>query len=207
MSKTLDWIKNNPSAFASLIAAVMAASVALFVFAVTQFLTARKERTQFLTPKLEALYLLLNKVAEDNTRFFKMICLCLGGSSQAKKDLASTDEQELYGHKTAKEIIMYIRLYFPQLSRIHQLLFSAQRELNDLIFRLHTETPPDQTAILLASGRVGHFLRLTEEEIIRNRDHLLENHWFPKRYKRTSQAAIETEIPPPDGPIFNSLAE
>jgi len=136
----MDWITKNPSAFASLISAVIAASAALTVFAITQLLTSKRDRTRFLTPKLEELYLLLNKVAEDNARFFKIIYLCLEGNQRAREQLASMDEQEIYGHRTAKHIIMYIRLYFRRLSRIHQLLFAAQCDLNQLIFQLHSNT-------------------------------------------------------------------
>jgi len=201
--KILDWISGNPSVFASLASAVIAASVALLVFAVTQFLTHKRERTQFLTPKLEELFLLLNKVAEDNARFFKLIYLSLEGNTVARQEIGSMDDLDLYGHATAKRIIMYIRLYFPRLSRIHQLLFAAQHDLNQLIFRLQSKTPPDLADVVNASGRIGHFLRLMEEEIIGNRDHLLGDHFLPKPYKRTTQDAIEATVPPPDGPVMN----
>ena len=201
--KILGWISRNPTVFASLASAVVAASVALIVFAVTQFLTQKRDRTRFLTPKLEELYLLLNKVAEDNTRFFKLIYLTLEGNPGAREEIGAMDESDLYGHATAKRIIMYIRLYFPCLSRIHQLLFAAQRDLNQLIFQLHSKTPPEVADVMNASGRVGHFLRLMEEEIIANRDHLLGDHWLPKPYKRTGLDAIEAVVPPPDGPVMN----
>jgi hypothetical protein len=105
MTKFLYWISANPSAFASLVSAIIAASVALIVFTVTQFLASKKERTQFLTPKLETLYLLLNKVSEDNTKFFKLIYLILDGNSQAREQLAAMDDLELYGHRTSKEAL------------------------------------------------------------------------------------------------------
>jgi hypothetical protein len=203
MTNILNWITRNPSAVAPLASAVIAASVALLVFAITQFLTHKRERTQFLTPKLEELYLLLNKVAEDNTRFFKLIYLSLEGSPDARHEIGSIDDLDLYGHSTAKRMIMYIRLYFPRLSRIHQLLFAAQRDLNQFVFQLHSETPPDLVNVVNASGRVGHFLRLMEEEIISNRDHLLGDYFIPRLYRDTTQDAIKAEIPPPDGPIMN----
>lgn len=201
----MDWISKNPTVFASITSAVIAASVALIVFAITQFLTSKRDRTRFLTPKLEELYLLLNKVAEDNARFFKTIYLCLEGNQKARDQLSSMDDLELYGHRTAKHIIMYIRLYFPRLSRIHQLLFAAQRDLNKLIFQLYSKTPPDFAVVERASGRVGHFLRLMEEEIISNRDHLLGDCLLPKRYRKTTQDEIDAESPAPDGPVMNRL--
>src|SRR4051812_19427839 len=122
----MDWMTKNPSAFASLTSAVIAASVAFIVFAITQYLTGKRDRTRFLTPKLEELYLLLNSVSEDNAKFFKLLYLCLEGDESARQEFNSVGDLDLYGHKTAKRIIMYIRLYFPKLSRIHQLLFASQ---------------------------------------------------------------------------------
>ncbi|HEX3856743.1 MAG TPA: hypothetical protein VHY30_05540 [Verrucomicrobiae bacterium] len=207
MDKLLNWINNNPSGFASLVSAVIAASVSLMVFAVSQFLTRRRERTQFLTPKLEELYLLLNKVSEDNAKFFGLVYLSSQGDKRSIEELASVDDLELYGERTAKKIIMYIRLYFPQLSRIHQLLFAAQSKLNHLIFHLHTNKPSDLEDVVDASGRVGHFIRLMEEEIIRNRNQLLRDGLFRKPYKATTQKEIEAEIPRPDGPVTNLSAD
>jgi hypothetical protein len=207
MTKLLNWISNNPSGFVSLISAVIAASVSLMVFTIGQFLARRRERTQFLTPKLEELYLLLNKVSEDNVKFFGLAYLSLQGDARAREELASKEDIELYGHTTAKKIVMYIRLYFPKLSRIHQLLFAAQRDLNQLMFQLHTSTPPDSEAIVEASERVGHFVRLMEEEIIANRDQLLRDYFFQKPYKKTTQQAMEAKIPRPDGPVTNLSTE
>jgi len=114
MNNILKWISENPGAFASLISAIIAASAAVTVFAVTQFLTYKRERTQFLTPKLEELYLLLNEMSENNVDFFKLICRCVEGNVLAKKEMDSMDELDLCGFRKAKKIIMYIRLYFPQ---------------------------------------------------------------------------------------------
>ncbi len=203
MNAFTNWIDKNPSPFASFVAAIIAASVALIVLALTHYFTRKRERTQFLTGKLEELYLSLNQVAENNARFFKLIALCLSGNQAARQQLDATDEMELFGHRLAKRMIMLIRLYFPRLSPIHQKLFVAQQRLNDLIFQHHSETPPALDTVVDASGRVGHFLRLMEQEIIRNRDHLLDDCHCFRRYKTTTKAEIETEIPPPDGPIMN----
>lgn len=184
-------------------AAVIAASVALIVLALTHYFIRKRERTQFLTGKLEELYLSLNQVSEDNARFFKLIALCLSGNQVARQQLVDMDEIELYGHRIAKRIIMLIRLYFPRLSSIHQKLFAAQQSLNTHIFQLYSETPPDLEVVVEASGRVGHFLRLMEQEIIRNRNHLLGDCHSFQRYIKTSKAEIDTEIPPPNGPIMN----
>ena len=186
-----------------MVSAIIAASVALIVFAVGQFLTRKRERTQFLATKLEELYLHLNQVSEDNARFFKLIYLCIEGDTHARQGIGSIDDLDLYGHRVAKQIIMYICLYFPRLSKIHKLLFAAQSDLNQLIFQLHSDKPPDIAEVVTASGRIGHFLGLMEAEVIRNRDYLLKDFVLVKRYKKTTQEEIEAETLPPDGPIMN----
>ena len=202
MTEALDRIASNPSAVASLVAALIAASVALVLFILTQFLGRKKERAQFLTPKLEELYLLLNEVAEHNVSVFRMMHHSLNGDIQAKQKINALDDLDAYGHRTAKRIIMYIRLYFPQLSKIHQLMFAAQREVNNLIFEMNSGEPPTLENVISASGRVGHFIRLMEGEIIRNRDKLLSDHIFPKRYRYSTKAELEAEIPPPQSVVL-----
>ena len=89
--KFLNWLSGNPSAAAS----VIAASVALLVFTFGQFLTGRRDRTQFLMPKLEELYLLLNNVAEDNVKLFRLIYLALDGDHEAIREISTMEEVEL----------------------------------------------------------------------------------------------------------------
>jgi hypothetical protein len=98
---------------------------------------------------------------------------------------------------------MYVRLYFPKLSKIHQTLFRAQGKLNKLKWLILTDNPPSQSEIITASGEVSHLLRLMEQELIDNRDVLLEDHSFLKRYKVTSKEAMENITPPPEGPVFS----
>ncbi|WP_089727299.1 hypothetical protein [Candidatus Thiosymbion oneisti] len=204
MSEFLQWVQNNPSAAISLLSAVIAASVALLVFGLTQYFTQKREQTRFLTPKLEELYLLLNTMAEENVSFFKLYYSCAEGNDEACSKLREIDELDLYGHKRTKKIIMYIRLYFPKLSKIHQHLFKAQGNLNKKIWSLYTETPATSLDIINASGKVVHFMRLMEQEIIQNRDVLLEDYAFLKRYRESSKEELESILPLPDGLVMSS---
>lgn len=133
MKELLAWSTTQPGAFASLIGAVIAASVGLFTFSLTQLLTSRRERAVFLTPKLEALYLLLNEVAAHHARVCQIFFRALKGDEEARVELRDMDVVKLYGHDNAKKIVMYIRLYFPKLSEVHQLLFGAQREIDNML--------------------------------------------------------------------------
>jgi hypothetical protein len=196
------WFAANPSAFASLTSAVIAASVALFVFAITQFVTHKRARTQFLAPKLEELYLLLNELSEQNAEQSKVLYLCAALDEEAKKQLYAMNDLDLYGLRRAKKIVMYIRLYFPRLSRIHQHLFAAEREFNNLKFEMFSEAAPTLEELIDAGGWVAHFLRLMEQEIIKNRDYLLWDKFFPKRYSETTAKEMEEMVGPPPGPMW-----
>ncbi len=203
MSELLKWISDNPGAFASLASAAIAASIAVIVFALTQFLARKRERAQFLTPKLEALYGLLNEVSQSNATICTLAFQAADGDQGALAKLDGMDHIDLYGHRHAKSIVMYIRLYFPNLSRIHQLLFASQRELNALLWGLRSRTPPNIESLVEAGGQVGHFLRLMEQEIVNNRDALIRDRIWHPRFKRSSQEEIEQEIDRPVGLMWN----
>ena len=170
--------------------------------AVTQYLIFKKGRTDFLTPKLEELYLLLNEVSEHNAIQFNLNFRALGGDPAAKSQLSGMDDLDLYGLRRAKKIVMHVRLYFPKLSRAHQLVFAAERELNEIKHNILSGATPDPEEVMLASGQVGHSLMLMEQEIIRNRDLLLGANILPKFYRSTSAAEVANVRPPPPGDPF-----
>lgn len=199
MRDFLVWAAAQPAAFASLVAAVIAASVALVIFAVTQLLTSQRERAVFLTPKLETLYLIINQVTSDNTRICHLAFRAIDGDENAREELVEMDHLDLYGHKRAKEIIMYIRLYFPRLARMHQMVFGAQRELNDLLWRVTHKEEVAMRDMVWAGGRVGHFIKLMEQEIVANRGALIKDRVFRRQFKETTEAEIEDVTPPPEG--------
>lgn len=157
-----------------------------------------------MTPKLEELYLLLNEVAEDNATFFKFAYGCAEGNEAACLKLREYDELELFGYRRAKQIIMYIRLYFPKLSRMHQLLYSAQREFNNLIWNLLNAEALENQELVNEGLKVSHYLRLIENEIIQNRDALLGDYVFWQGYRKTTDEELGAIPEPPDGPILSS---
>lgn len=203
MERIADWAVANPSAAASIASAVIAASVALVVFTVTQMIARKREATQLLLPKLEQVYLLLNELSEHNARMFKLYHFALEGDVAAQKTLNELDDPTYYGLDRAKKIVMHIRLYFPALSKVHQMLFAAERQLNMLRFQVQSAETPDVEALLMAGGNVGHFLRLMEQEIIDNRDVLLKANWLPRRYKGVTQEQIDNPSPRPEGPYIH----
>ena len=203
METIVHWAVANPSSAASIASAGIAASVALVVFTVTQLIARKRDATQLLLPKLEQVYLLLNELSEHNARMFKLYHLAIDGDTEAQKTLNVMDDLTHYGLDRSKKIVMYIRLYFPALSRIHQMLFAAEHELNMLRYEVRSPDPPEAEDLLMASGNVGHFLRLMELEIINNRDALLKANLLPRRYRSVNQKQIDNPIPRPEGPYIH----
>jgi hypothetical protein len=179
--------------------AVIAASVALIVFTVTQMIAQKRDATQLLLPKLEQVYLLLNELSEHNARMFKLYHLAMAGDVESQNTLNGLDDLTHYGLDRGKKIVMYIRLYFPALSRVHQMLFAAEGQLNILRYEVRSAAPPEAEDLLMASGDVGHFLRLMEQEIVDNRDVLLRANWLPRRYRAVTHEQIDNPIPRPEG--------
>jgi len=96
-------------------------------------------------------------------------------------------------------MVMLVRLYFPKLTQIHQLLFSAQRELSQKIWSLSMNEPIALEELLGASGCVGHMLRLMEQEMVGNQRVLLKTTTIPRFYQQVGEAEV-LDVPPPPGP-------
>jgi hypothetical protein len=207
MIELLTWLKANPNVTGGLLSATLAASVAFIVFAVTQLLTSKRNRAQFLVPKLEELYLLVNKEAAENAAICTEAFRAIAGDKEAQEKIRRMDHLDLYGHRRAKEFIMYIRLYFPRLGRIHQLMFAAQQVLNDRLFEVSVGEMPTMPSMLEAAGLVSHFVKLMEAEIVNNRDALIGDRLLPRRYRESSNEELEAVTPPPDVPIWTKQAE
>ncbi|MCR4268434.1 hypothetical protein [Nitratireductor sp. ZSWI3] len=205
MGNLLPPMLENVSATASLISALIAAAVAFIVLALNQSFSRRQQRIQFLQPKLEELYLLMNEVAERNTRLFKLLVASTHGDLGAKQELDSLDELAAYGHLTAKKMVMLVRLYFPKLSRIHQHLFAAERQLSQHMWELSTGDIPSLETLIEASGNVGHMLRLMEQEMVNNQGILLGASSLLRRYRSVTKEEIEGVPPPPDGPPLANM--
>jgi hypothetical protein len=202
-SEKTAWLNANPSAFASLASATIAASVALVVFAVTQFITGKRNRAAFLTSKLEELYLLLNEMGEKNAAQFDLLMLCLAQDKSSTAKLREMGSVELFGGSRAKKMIMLIRLYFPQLTRIHQRLFAAELDYSKFKHRVREGDKIGRKELLSASFKVGRCIRLLENELITNQSVLLRSRFFPTKYRETSETEIQKVMTEADERLAN----
>ncbi|NOD85928.1 MULTISPECIES: hypothetical protein [unclassified Ruegeria] len=205
LKELFESILQNPSTFTSLLSAIIAATVAMLVLLSNQIFSRRQQRVQFLQPKLEDLYMMLNEIGERNTRLFKILASIAGGCLVSKKELEEADDLNVYGLIHGKNMVMLVRLYFPKLSRIHQHLFAAERELNQLIWAVSMNEEVSIEDILSASGRVAHLLRLMEQEMVTNQETLLKATVLPRRFRSVSQTEILNVPPPPEGPPLSPV--
>jgi len=193
----IDWIDNNPSAFASLASAVIAASVALLVFSLSQYYSRRQNSMQFLAPRLEEVHQILDYEIEYNVDRSKIIISYIEGNKEVVDALASAHEVDLYGHRNATRVIMLVTLYFPKLSKIHQHLFRKQSVLNEVMHLVMAKQKIDPIQANTALAEFVHSVRMMRGEIVKNRDYLVGDCHPFKIYRVSTQSELDAvQLPP-----------
>ena len=138
--KLIDWMTQNPPAVTALTVAFISASVALLVAVITQLALSRRAKRELLTKKLEEFYLLLNEVSSDSLSRYMEI-----RKSYFEPELTKSEDFYLHyvkGLDLQKKVVMYIRLYFPQLSQAYEALTIVQARLHELEKKRLTDSPP-----------------------------------------------------------------
>jgi len=186
MEQYLMWLKNNPAGVTTLSAALISAAVAIIVLVISQWVSARRNRKEFLTKKLEELYLLINQIGEHNVERFELLVKL--ANKKSKFDNTNAAESiKAYGLDVNKKIVMLIRLYFPNLSQSHQRIFKANREINKIIFNLSSGGETNDTEVNNAITEFTSQLGAFEEEIIQNINILIKSNVFSRHYKKITQ--------------------
>ena len=121
----------DPKVLVGMVATLVSAIVALSVVLLTQRATDKRSKREFLTQKLEELYLELCSSPDDVIQQWNHMWDILEGKVKPMESPLMTDD--LYGHDRAKKISMYIRLYFPGLFELHKVQFSIQSQFNDAV--------------------------------------------------------------------------
>ena len=195
MTAVLDWLAAAPQGAIALITATLAATVALLVVVLTQWILGRRARTDLLTKKLEELYLTLNDVSAHSVKRVEE-ALPLAMASPFNKPKISGGSVERQGLDLHKKIVMLVRLYFPKLSRAHQMVFRCNRKINMLIYEAETGPPLSEDELLALSGEYRDAVVGMEDELIRNRKILVKDYLFPVLYRRVP---IRPTTPPSSG--------
>ena len=79
---------------------------------------------------------------------------------------------------------MLVRLYFPQLSPAHQVVFRCNSKVNVLIYEAETGPQLDEDLLWALSGEYRDACVAMEEELILNRRVLVKDRVLPARYRR-----------------------
>ncbi len=183
MSALVTWLKAAPEGAVALTTAILAALVAVFITVLTQWILGRRARTELLTKKLEELYLALNDASAHNVARTNAAMPLTTATPFNRQNVSSTPV-EAVGLDLHKKIIMYVRLYFPQLAAAHQEVFIHNREVNMLIHEAETGPQLSEERLMEFSFRYIEALKSMEGEIIVNRSVLVKDTLFPRRYRR-----------------------
>lgn len=182
MSPFLNWLGTAPQGAVGILTAMLAALFAVIVALLTQWILGRRARTDFLTRKLEELYLALNEVSAHNVKRAEEVLpyAATGMHHLQKPGGSSVERQALDLHK---RIVMLVRLYFRKLPSTHQRVFRRNSRVHDLIHRTESGMPSSEEELLQLSGSYGEALAAMEQKIIANRLLLTKDGLFPRRYR------------------------
>jgi hypothetical protein len=118
------------------IPALISASVALLIFALTQWILHRREQTKLLLGKLEELYLLVLQFGELNGRRFERLLDHVRNDRQpADPEDDTISFSEWFGVNLGQKLELYVDFYFPRLRDDLERLYAANREMNGLLVR------------------------------------------------------------------------
>ncbi|MCX5869558.1 MAG: hypothetical protein NTY00_02765 [Deltaproteobacteria bacterium] len=182
MNQYLSWLKNNPSGVTTLSTALISATVAIILLVLSQWVLSRRNRTEFLTKKLEELYLMIYQISEHNWERFELLVKLARGETKYDESNAK-ETRRIYNLFSNKKIVMLIRLYFPKLASTHQAFSQVNSRIDNIIFDLNNSDKPMDSNVEVVLFEFEERLRSLEEEIIQNKDILVESNLLPRIYK------------------------
>ncbi|GAB1152544.1 MAG: hypothetical protein WStaPseu_26730 [Shewanella algae] len=164
--------------------AIISAFVAIALFFLSQWFLSRRNSIELRTKKLEELYLAVNDLSNKHAVRFEMIRNITHGDNSILEDPEHT--HKLYLLDINKQILMYVRLYFPELQETHIELFHGNREITEKIYMLLEHGQIDQEEFISTFVSFGNYLRAIEDEIINNKKRLVGENILPIRHARSS---------------------
>ena len=163
--------------------ALISAFVAIAIFFLSQWFLSRRNSVELRTKKLEELYLTVNELSNKHAVRFEMVRNITHGDDSILSDPEYT--HKLYLLDINKQILMYVRLYFPELEKTHIALFHENRNITEKIHFLLENGHIDQEEFIATFVGFGEHLRAIESEIINNKKRLVGENILPKRHKRS----------------------
>ena len=154
--------------------AIIAAITAIVVALLTQWILARRARTEHLTAKLEELYLTLN---EASTNHMKLLEDALHFAAEGRAP--GLNWSDFSGEREApdlhKKTLMLVHLYFPELLPIHEQVFSESRKIQQSIEIIKSGTGVPYEHLTEQSGMYKNALEKMEREIINQKNSLTKS--------------------------------
>jgi len=163
---------------------VISAFVAITVFFLSQWFLSRRNSIELRTKKLEELYLAVNELSNKHAVRFELIRNITNGDSSILDNPEHT--HKLYLLDINKQILMFVRLYFPELQATHIELFHGNGEITNKIYNLLEHGKIDQEDFIGTFVSFGDHLSAMENEIINNKKRLVGESIIPTKHKRSS---------------------
>lgn len=170
----------SPSETAILVASI-SSLVALLVFALTQYLTYRRERTKHLTEKLEQLFTLV--VAEENMHVARLEGYLKG------EELEASTQHELTNFTQMWERTMLVTLYFQDLVDDAMSFDESIREVVNEI--LQTKKPRQFKEFIALLDKIHDAAHVIKRRIVEDRHPL--THTSKGTFKRLWERASAGE--------------
>jgi len=186
----------------STLPAIISALIAILIFFVSQWFLARKTAIELKTKKLEELYLALNELSVQHVVRFERVRAIANGDRTYLDD--PKHAVTLYLNDLNKQIIMFVRLYFPKLAKSHQALFRANQKVNDFIFQVMQTESVDSEVMIKSFLDFGGYIGAMESELIDNRKLLVGENVFPRLYKKSTPQSTRADQVPPEQQRFPS---
>ncbi|MBO2701881.1 hypothetical protein [Shewanella algae] len=164
--------------------AIISALVAIALFFLSQWFLSRRNSIELRTQKLEELYLAVNDLSNKHAVRFELVRSITQGDRSILEDPEHT--HKLYLLDINKQILMFVRLYFPELEATHIELFHGNREITNKIYNLLEHGRIEQEDFIATFVSFGDHLRAMEDEIINNKKRLVGESIIPTKHKRSS---------------------
>ncbi len=162
--------------------AIISASVALIVVALSHWTTSKRQRVEHLIAKLEELYRLVGQIEVADGERYEIISRNWRSRRKGASIMRSLDD--MYCHRRFDELRMYARLYFPRLEQTLEALQDKQVELNESIGNFAHSDPVDFGQLNGQMNTVGIYIRKLHQEMVDNHALLVGKLFIRKRYRR-----------------------
>jgi hypothetical protein len=163
---------------------VLSACGALLIVFITQWIIARRARTEILTKKLEELFLLVNDASVENGNRYNaaqdLFRVNRADPSAERKDVVHLSRNLPLDHK----INMYVQLYFPDVRETQREVAAINQDMVAVFHKLSDRSALEPREILAAFLDMNAALTAFRKELVDNRARLVREPLYRVPYVR-----------------------